>query len=30
LRDGQPAGQIVSAIGPDGRPIGAVPEANGK
>ncbi len=26
LRDGRPAGQIVSAIGPDGKPIGAVPE----
>jgi hypothetical protein len=30
LRDGRPGGQIVSAIGPDGKPIGAVPEANGK
>jgi hypothetical protein len=26
LRDGRPAGQILSAIGPDGKPIGAVPE----
>jgi len=30
LRDGRPGGQIVSAIGPDGKPIGAVPDANGK
>ena len=30
LRDGRPAGQIVSATGVDGKPIGAVPEANGK
>jgi hypothetical protein len=30
LRDGRPGGQIVSAIGPDGKPLGAVPEANGK
>jgi len=30
LRDGRPAGQIVSAIGADGKPIGAVPEANSK
>ena len=30
LRDGRPGGQIVSAIGPDGKPIGAVPEANSK
>jgi Family of unknown function (DUF6152) len=30
LRDGQPAGQIVSATGVDGKPIGAVPEINGK
>lgn len=30
LRDGRPAGQILSAIGPDGKPIGAVPEANSK
>jgi len=30
LRDGRPGGQIVSAIGPDGKPIGAVPETNGK
>jgi len=30
LRDGRPAGQIVSAIGPDGKPIGAVPETNNK
>jgi len=29
LRDGRPGGQIVSAIGPDGKPIGAVPEAGG-
>lgn len=28
LRDGRPGGQIVSAIGPDGKPIGAVPEAS--
>jgi hypothetical protein len=30
LRDGRPAGQIVSAIGADGKPIGAVPETNSK
>jgi hypothetical protein len=30
LRDGRPGGQIVSAIGPDGKPIGAVPEASSK
>jgi Family of unknown function (DUF6152) len=30
LRDGRPAGQIVSATGVDGKPIGAVPETNGK
>jgi hypothetical protein len=30
LRDGRPGGQIVSAIGPDGKPIGAVPETNSK
>jgi len=28
LRDGRPGGQIVSAIGPDGKPIGAAPETN--
>lgn len=26
LRDGRPGGQIVYAIGPDGKPIGRVPE----
>jgi hypothetical protein len=30
LRDGRPAGQIVSAIGADGEPIGAVPQTNSK
>ena len=30
LRDGRPAGQIVSVIGPDGKPIGAVPESSNK
>jgi Family of unknown function (DUF6152) len=30
LRDGRPGGQIVSAIGPDGKPIGAVPDANSR
>lgn len=30
LRDGRPGGQIVSAIGPDGKPIGAPPEASGQ
>jgi hypothetical protein len=30
LRDGRPGGQIISAIGPDGKPIGAVPETSGK
>jgi len=30
LRDGRPGGQIVSAIGPDGKAIGAVPEPNGR
>lgn len=30
LRDGRPGGQIVSAVGPDGKPIGAVPETSGK
>ena len=30
LRDGRPGGQIVSAIGPDGKPIGAVPETTSK
>jgi len=30
LRDGRPAGQIISATGPDGKPIGAVPETNSK
>lgn len=30
LRDGRPGGQIVSAIGPDDKPIGAVPETNSK
>jgi len=30
LRDGRPAGQIVSAIGADGKPIGAVPETSSK
>jgi len=30
LRDGRPAGQIVSAIGSDGKPIGAVPETTSK
>lgn len=30
LRDGRPAGQIVSAKGPDGKPIGAVPETGAK
>lgn len=30
LRDGRPGGQIVSAIGPDGKPIGAVPEPSSK
>jgi hypothetical protein len=28
LRDGRTGGQLVSAIGPDGKPIGAVPEAS--
>lgn len=28
LRDGRPGGQIISAIGPDGKPIGAVPETS--
>jgi len=27
LRDGRPSGQYVSATGPDGKPIGTVPEA---
>ena len=30
LRDGRPGGQIVSAIGPDGKAIGAVPETNSR
>jgi hypothetical protein len=30
LRDGRPGGEIVSAVGPDGKPIGAVPETNSK
>jgi hypothetical protein len=30
LRDGRPGGEIVSATGPDGKPIGAVPEPNSK
>jgi Family of unknown function (DUF6152) len=30
LRDGRPAGQIVSAIGADGKPIGAVPETKSR
>jgi hypothetical protein len=30
LRDGRPGGQIISAIGPDGKPIGAVPDPNSK
>ena len=30
LRDGRPAGQLVSATGPDGKPIGAVPETTNK
>lgn len=30
LRDGRPGGQIVSAIGPDGKPLGAVPEPSSK
>src|SRR6516162_3316632 len=28
LRDGRTGGQLVSAIGPDGKPIGTVPEAS--
>ena len=28
LRDGRPAGQLVSATGPDGKPIGDVPETS--
>ncbi len=27
LRDGRPSGQFVSAIGPDGKPIGTLPAA---
>jgi len=30
LRDGRPGGQIISAIGPDGKPIGAVPDTSSK
>jgi Family of unknown function (DUF6152) len=30
LRDGRPGGQIVSAIGPDGKPLGAVPQTSSK
>jgi Family of unknown function (DUF6152) len=27
LRDGRPGGQIISATGPDGKPLGKAPEA---
>jgi hypothetical protein len=27
LRDARPGGQIISAIGPDGKPLGKAPEA---